>query len=368
MKKATTWQKVGPNMYRHPNGVYYARFDSGGKDVWRTLKTKLKSVAKPKLAELLKKEGERRENGVAEASGKLTATQARDRIMAELEASRAKPATVAYWKEIYRALFREWPELPDLELRKVTAKQCEDWAKRYRAKASPTRFNGALQRLRRLFTHAIDEGHRYADPTAKITQERVVTRVPELPSRAKFEEWLQAIRDLKHRYSKHAADLAEFLAVTGLRIDKEANQILWRHVDFEAEEIIIADSKSEAGIRRVPMNGRCKTLLCRMRGERPDEGPEEKVLAVSRGKRTWDKAAKAVGIAPMRNHDLRHYYCTACVESGVDFPTLAKWLGHADGGHLLSKTYAHVRNEHSKRMASKVTFGREEAAADGDSL
>lgn len=360
MKKPTTWQKKGPNLYLHPNGTYYARFESGGKDVWRSLRTKLKILAVPKLGELLKREYARRENqDSSNSGGKITGRQAKDQIMASLEASGRKPSTLVYWKEIYAALFREWPELPDLELRKVTTRQCEDWARRYRKKVSPTRFNGSLQRLRRLFKYAIDQGQRYTDPTANITQEKVVTRVPELPSRTKFEEWLEAIRNTKHRYSNGAADLAEFLAVTGLRINKEANKLLWRHVNFDTQEIMVVDSKSEAGIRRVPMSTRSRALLQRLRDERSNDDPNVKVLQVSRGQKTWDEAARKVGISRMTNHDLRHYYCTACIESGVDFPTLANWLGHTDGGHLLSKTYAHVRNEHSKLMAGRVTFGRD---------
>ena len=35
------------------------------------------------------------------------------------------------------------------------------------------------------------------------------------------------------------------------------------------------------------------------------------------------------------------------MEEGVNFRTLANWLGHADGGILVSKTYGHLRQEFS---------------------
>jgi hypothetical protein len=44
------------------------------------------------------------------------------------------------------------------------------------------------------------------------------------------------------------------------------------------------------------------------------------------------------------------------IESGVDIPTVARWLGHKDGGALAMKTYGHLRNEHSQQMAQKVKF------------
>jgi hypothetical protein len=36
----------------------------------------------------------------------------------------------------------------------------------------------------------------------------------------------------------------------------------------------------------------------------------------------------------------------------VDIPTIAKWLGHSDGGALAMKTYGHLRDDHSLQSAS----------------
>ena len=46
----------------------------------------------------------------------------------------------------------------------------------------------------------------------------------------------------------------------------------------------------------------------------------------------------------------------ACIESGVDIPTISRWLGHKDGGVLAMKTYGHLRDEHSSQQARKVSF------------
>jgi site-specific recombinase XerD len=63
-----------------------------------------------------------------------------------------------------------------------------------------------------------------------------------------------------------------------------------------------------------------------------------------------------MGIKRLTHHDLRHLFATICIESGVDIPTVAKWLGHKDGCVLALKTYGHLRNEHSQAMAKKVKF------------
>ena len=46
-----------------------------------------------------------------------------------------------------------------------------------------------------------------------------------------------------------------------------------------------------------------------------------------------------------------------CIQSGVDIPTVAKWLGHSDSGALLLKTYCHLIDEHTAEMAKRVKVG-----------
>ena len=62
------------------------------------------------------------------------------------------------------------------------------------------------------------------------------------------------------------------------------------------------------------------------------------------------------------HHDLRHLFATRCIESGVDIPTVSRWLGHKDGGALAMKVYGHLRDQHSVEMAQKVTFSKPQEA------
>src|SRR5439155_26118463 len=63
-----------------------------------------------------------------------------------------------------------------------------------------------------------------------------------------------------------------------------------------------------------------------------------------------------IGADRITHHDLRHLFATRCIESGVDIPTVSRWLGHKDGGTLAMKTYGHLRREHSIAQAQKVSF------------
>jgi len=43
--------------------------------------------------------------------------------------------------------------------------------------------------------------------------------------------------------------------------------------------------------------------------------------------------------------------------AGIDFMTIAAWLGHKDGGILVGKVYGHLIDEHRQKMAAKLTIG-----------
>jgi hypothetical protein len=84
--------------------------------------------------------------------------------------------------------------------------------------------------------------------------------------------------------------------------------------------------------------------------------PNKQVMRISECQKSLDTACKKLGIARLTHHDLRHLFATRCIESGVDIPTVSRWLGHKDGGALAMKTYGHLRDEHSTKMAQKVVF------------
>src|SRR5688572_30229441 len=73
-----------------------------------------------------------------------------------------------------------------------------------------------------------------------------------------------------------------------------------------------------------------KTLLEKLRDER--QAITTQVMRVGECQIAMNTAAKKVGIHHLTHHDLRHLFATRCIESGVDIPTVSRWLGHKDGG------------------------------------
>jgi integrase len=98
-------------------------------------------------------------------------------------------------------------------------------------------------------------------------------------------------------------------------------------------------------------------LLTRLRAEQVNEPASQPVMRVRSCQHTINSACKKLGIARFTHHDLRHLFATLCIESGVDIPTVSRWLGHKDGGALAMKAYGHLRDQHSVAMAQRVSFG-----------
>jgi integrase len=356
-----TWQKTRkPNLLRHKSGRYYARAFAGGKEVWKSLKTSHFSVAEAKLAEFLKEHRQRVSNGNGEVSAKMTFGEAAAIHLRNLDDNlRIKPRTRDYWRECLAALQKSWPSLSETEVRKITQTDCKEWARTYGKTVSPTRYNNTVSVLRHVLNVAVEAGVVYSNAAAAVKRAPVRGKEIALPSIDKFNAMIAEMRAGHSRDSINCADFASGLAFTGCRVG-EAREIAWRDVDFDAGEIVVrGDSNTGTKnweLRRVPLIPDGRALFQRMRSERPDESLDTKVFRVRECQKALDRACKKVGADRITHHDLRHLFATRCIESGVDIPTVSRWLGHKDGGALAMKTYGHLRREHSIAQAQRVTF------------
>jgi integrase len=361
------WQKTKyANLVRNASsGKYFARFRSNGKLIWRGLDTDVLSIAAQRLPDKIK---EVKDEQVLLASGsnpRITFEAAAKIYSERIQASPDyKPKTKAYHEQRLVALFKSWPGLKAKALKDITKSECVEWRNRFAAKYSPTAFNHTLGMLRVIFEIGIEAGARRDNPT-KVKEMKRLRETPKrlrLPEHEQFETFVQKIAASGSGHSKPCAELVQFLAYGGFRIN-EAKYITWADCDFKRGRITVC-GEPETGLkgrgadetREVPMIPDMRHLLERMREERPDESPTTKVMRVSECQRAMDSAAKKVEITRITHHDLRHLFATRCIESGVDIPTVSRWLGHKDGGALAMKTYGHLRDQHSANMAQKVVF------------
>ena len=360
-KPTKTWERTRlQNLIRHKSGRYYARAFAGGKEVWKSLKTSHFSKAEAKLAEFLKEHRERRSNGNGEVSAKMTFGEAAAIHLRNLDDNLSiKPRTRDYWRECLAALQKSWPGLSETEIRKITQADCKKWASAYAKTASATRYNNTVSVLRHVLNVAVESGVVYSNAAAVVKRAAVRGKEIALPTIEKFNAMIAEMRAGHSRDSINCADFAAGLAFTGCRVG-EAREIAWRDLDFEVGEIVVrGDAKTGTKnweLRRVPLIPDARALFQRMRSERLGEPLDAKVFRVGECQKALDLAAKKVGADRITHHDLRHLFATRCIESGVDIPTVSRWLGHKDGGVLAMKTYGHLRREHSIAQAQRVTF------------
>src|SRR5437588_2416056 len=99
----SAFQKVAECLYRYSsNGVYYARFESGGKEIRRSLRTVDRASAQRALGWLRQ---ERKQ--VDPAQGKLTLAELSDRYLATIQ--HQKPKTIERKALIIHRIKSHWP-------------------------------------------------------------------------------------------------------------------------------------------------------------------------------------------------------------------------------------------------------------------
>jgi integrase len=270
-----------------------------------------------------------------------------------------KLATKEYRHKTVKYLLRAWAELKERLPAKVTEAECKEWAQRYHQEFSETLYNNTVDSLRHIFDIAIRHGLTTRNPALAVEKVKVPQKKLELPTSDHFRAIVQHIRESGSATSQGCGDLVEFLAYSGCRIN-EAARVRWADVDDERGRIYIAPGKSSTS-RYIPLLEPMKDLLLRIKEaprwfraeHRKDAGH---ILSVVECEEALTNACSKARAHRITHHDLRHLFATRCIESGVDIPTVSRWLGHKDGGALAMKTYGHLRDEHSQAMAAKVAF------------
>ena len=363
IEREARWHKTPvANLVRNSaSGNYYARTRVKGKLIWKSLKTDRLGVAKLRLGDFLKDENHRAESLQSIARGKMTFGDAVVIYRQRLEQSQhLKDGAKLYRENTIVALLKSWPELKVLDVRKITEHDCLNWSAGFAKKYSPTLFNNTVGTLRQILKLAIDAGARYGNPADKIKKMKVRQKILKLPEHHQFLSLVKLVRSAGSRHSKHCGDLVEFFAYSGAR-KSEAARVFGCDCDFANGKITIKGDP-ETGtknweIRIIPMIPDMRRLLERIHSEKTGkEWLSNPVIGVQECQHSIDTACTKLGIARFTHHDLRHLFATRCIESGVDIPTVSRWLGHKDGGALAMKTYGHLRDQHSINMAQKVTY------------
>jgi integrase len=335
-----------------PSGTFFGRAKIAGRIIRQSLETSVFTTAKLRLGDFLKNQ---RKPVLRPVVGVFS--EARTLYEGHLNADHAlKESSRNYRRNCIKALLRTWPNLDALPPAKITEADCHAWASKFAEEYDEQFFNNTLSTLRHILERA--GLGRDDNPAFKVKRLGVKPKELRLPEASHFEALLRAIETAGARQSQHCADFTRFLAFSGCRLS-EARQVTWSDVDLARQEIRVQTAKraktsGAASMRIVPIIPPMRELLERLKSANPS--PNAPVCRVGECEKSLTRACKLLGIPRITHHDLRHLFATRCIESGVDIPTVSRWLGHADGGALAMKVYGHLRSQHSQEMAKRVKF------------
>jgi integrase len=400
-EKTSVWETVGPNLLKNQtSGKYYGRFKIPGKNKagtqkWVSLKTTKRAVADVRLAEERKRVSFMRQAHGHVGEGIGTMGELAKIYTAQLEGNPSiGPKTRTRYKQHLAAVLKTWPEFASMKPDRLTKDDVMAWRNRIAkdgtgwiapgAKGRSTANDGSsagginksLDAIRRLMEIAVEKGQLAKNPLqGRDLKLSVKPKKPHLPEARTIEAIFANMESRGAGRPQHCAELARFLAYTGLRLAEAVGDpttgaagVTWADVDFTGGLIRVHGTKTEAAARTVPMIPAARALLetiqeRRLEGLREIYGPDAKippadrVLFVREAQKALTRACAEVGAPRLTHHDLRDVFATSCIEAGVDIPTVAAWLGHADGGALLMRTYSHLRQKHSLAQAAKVKIG-----------
>jgi integrase len=235
---------------------------------------------------------------------------------------------------------------------------------RLKSGAKPRTVNLDVIALRVVLKRALEEGLIQRLPTEGLRPLKTTTPKRALVSSADLDALCKAALTAS-KNGQQLSDYIRLMAYCGARRN-EALALRWSDVDFAQEQLTIGaagDTKNQTS-RVVDFNPR---LAAHLRDMATRRQPDSEYLFPSPQRGDNDTPAKslrdsldlarlAAKLPGFRFHDCRHHFISMSVMAGVDFLTVAAWVGHRDGGVLIGKVYAHLANEHRKLMAQRLVF------------
>jgi integrase len=364
---------VGDCLYRSSlTDCYYAIFQRDGRQVKRSLKTADRELARRKLEELRRKV---ERLTVSDAKTLPFAEYKRDQKTGEItheligglahrwfESVKVsiKPKTVRMYLNSIKMLARHFGKLT---VRSIGLRQIEQWAAQRGVECSARTYNADRDVLHRILDYACKHGLLLENPAKEIRRRSLSKEKIVIPTKEQFRQLLATMRA---NHGSDSADLVEFLGYSGCRLaevvgDSEHGKppMVWGDVNFELKTFTVAGKGSgEVGkSRTVPLFPPLERLLLALRSRLPQPPKAtDRIFRIESAMTCIKTACRKLGLPQFNHHAMRHFFCSNCIEAGVDFKVIAGWLGHVDGGVLVAKTYGHLRDVHSREMAKRITF------------
>lgn len=168
---------------------------------------------------------------------------------------------------------------------------------------------------------------------------------------------LNADGNLRYPNGKFLCDYLKLLAYSGAR-RSAALKAKWADVSFDRRQITFL-TKFDKHVT-CDFNAKLEKHLVQMAVERdgtsPFLFPGSVYDHVINPQGLFEQVRANAGLTDICLHDFRHYFVSRAVMAGIDILTIASWVGHADGGQLISKVYGHLDTRHKQAQAAKLSL------------
>ena len=349
------------------NGRYYARLTvenpmDGKKEVRRVPLEGVKTVAEAKKA-LNKLHLQRDNNDLPAVKRSPKFDDYAESYLQHLKTvvDLKRPATVA--KERYA--LKHWREhLGSRRLHHINPATINAFiAKRQSAGVSGRTVNLDVIALRNVLRHAIDDGWITRLPTENLRPLKWTAPKRDLVTDADITAFCTAALTAT-KNGQQLADYVKLMAYSGARRN-EALRLKWSDVNWERKQLTVGSDglAKNRQSRSVDFNADLEAHLLDMQGR---HASDSQFIFPSPQRGTKDIPAKSfidslnltreAGSPKFNFHDCRHFFISMAVMCGIDYMTIARWVGHQDGGVLIGKVYGHLSNEHTQRQAKRLIF------------
>lgn len=285
------------------------------------------------------------------------------------------PASQAKEKQLLvqlRAYFKQEP------LKAITAKRITEYrAWRAEQGVGPATLNAELGILRRILKRA--------KLWARVADDIRPLKEPSTIGKALTEDDKQRLlKTAVTRPEWETAYLAAILCLNTTARGCELKGLQWSDVDLFDRTVTVRKSKTDAGVRAIPLTDVACAALARLRTRAESFGPvdpahyvfasygtrmtfnDTKIVGskmvefdptkrVNSWRSAWRTLTKKAALPGFRFHDLRHCAITSLAESGASDSTIMAIAGHVSRRML--ERYSHVRMEAKRKAVESLSKG-----------
>lgn len=335
---ATLWQ-------RPSNKIYYAAWEEKGKTRRKSLHTKDKRIALPRLNHFNRELMAGKVKEISDISNTLFFDFVDD-FLEHLEATHGRPTYILYDVALKKAK----ASINNIPLNHITAKHIDKCiTDMSREGLKPPTINKNLRHIKSAFNKA------YAWECLK-------TPIRNFPKMLKEEKNLRflSVEQLRNLISAIATD-QEFMdycllsAYTGLR-SGEILRLTWFDVDHPEGFLRISPKQKNKNESVIPINKNTRAILDRRLSLTEDKkGKIFRFNTLTWVSQKMKAACIKAGIPDSRFHDLRHTFASHLAMAGENLKTIQELMRHESIQSTM--VYAKVSPEHLKEASEKVNYG-----------